>query len=385
MAWPGIFWYDPYDDCIPYYSNHQPAPARPAGAYFPDADQYYYGNRRERAVPRNTAGFFTATGDVDASYQPARVRHRTRKDQPAASRSVSVPVRVVGSDPEPEVATVEVKQEPSAAEATARVQAAGRGFLARKAVRVLRAVEREAEEVAGTVAREAEALRGDARARIHVGDELMRLLMRIDAVRGARDYRRRVARRVLKLQDAVDALEHSPVAEEAEADSAGTTSAVENAVEAADLPGSGENSGEMEDKTAKETATDVGVDGDRAAADGAESANLGGHQPADEDVEGHWELVGEEPEAALPTSPHTPQLPQEPAEEETIRRPAQADGAADTKKLMEMVARLCEQSVQQCAMIGALAARVDALERTVRWAKKLGNEEKGSSHIKVVL
>jgi hypothetical protein len=88
-------------------------------------------------------------------------------------------------------------------------------------------------------------------------------------------------------------------------------------------------------------------------------------------------LAAEEPEATLPTSPHTPQ-PQEPAEQQTIRRPAEAD----TKKLMEMVAALCEQSAQQCAIIGALVERVDALERAVRRAEKLGNEEKGSNHIK---
>jgi hypothetical protein len=352
MAWPGVFGYDDY---IPYY----------------------YGNRREQAVPRNAGGFFTATGDVDPSYQPARVRRRARNAQPAASRAVSVPVRVVGSDTEPEVATVPVKQAPSVAEATARVQAAARGFLARKAVRALRAVEREAEEVAGRVAREPEALHADARARIRVGDELMRLLLRVDAVRGARDYRRRVARQVLKLQDAVDALEQSPVAEEGEAEAAGRTPTVDNAVAAADLPGSAENNGDMDDKTAAETATEVEVVGDRAAADGVESANLGGDEPADEDAEGHWELAAEEPEATLPTSPHTPQ-PQEPAEQQTIRRPAEAD----TKKLMEMVAALCEQSAQQCAIIGALVERVDALERAVWRAEKLGKEEKGSNHIK---
>jgi hypothetical protein len=62
----------------------------------------------------------------------------------------------------------------------------------------------------------------------------------------------------------------------------------------------------MEDKSAAETAIEVEVDGDRAVADGVESTNLGADEPADEDAEGHchWELVAEEPEATLPTSPH---------------------------------------------------------------------------------
>jgi hypothetical protein len=105
---------------------------------------------------------------------------------------------------------------------TARVQAAARGC------RQLRVVEWVSEDITGRVAREVQALHGDAKAQIRVGDELMRLLLRIDAVRGARDYRRRVARRVLKLQDDVNALEQSPVVEEVEA-------------EAADLSGSEEN------------------------------------------------------------------------------------------------------------------------------------------------
>jgi hypothetical protein len=173
--------------------------------------------------------------------------------------------------------------------ATARVQAAARGC------RRLRVVEWVAEDITGRVAREVQALHGDAKARIRVGDELMRLLLRIDAVRGARDYRRRVARRVLKLQDDVNALEQSPVVEEVEA-------------EAADLSGSEENNSKMEDKLAAEMATEVEVevDGDRAVRDGVESMNLGTDEPADEDAKGHcqWELVAEEPEAALPTAPH---------------------------------------------------------------------------------
>jgi hypothetical protein len=56
---------------------------------------------------------------------------------------------------------------------------------------------------------------------------------------------------------------------------------------------------------------------------------------------------------------------------------------------MEMVAALCEQNAQQCAVIGALAERVDALERAVRRVedaerrrrrgKKLKQDGKGSN------
>jgi hypothetical protein len=62
---------------------------------------------------------------------------------------------------------------------------------------------------------------------------------------------------------------------------------------------------------------------------------------------------------------------------------AASDGV-DARKVMEMVAALCEQSAKQSAVTGMLAKRVDALERTMRWmedaesrwAKKLSTEAK---------
>jgi len=101
----------------------------------------------------------------------------------------------------------------------------------------------------------------------------------------------------------------------------------------------------------------------------------------------------EEPEpAAAPASRSEAARPQEPAAGAEIRTAGTAagDGSLDTQKVMEMVAALCERSAQQCAVIGALAERVDALERAVRQAedaerrrrraKKLRKEGKGSSH-----
>ncbi|KAI4975302.1 hypothetical protein ZWY2020_048909 [Hordeum vulgare] len=63
-----------------------------------------------------------------------------------------------------------------------------------------------------------------------------------------------------------------------------------------------------------------------------------------------------------PTPPKPQQ--QEPAEEEG-KKTVSTDGL-DARKLMEMVVALCERSAQQCALIGALAERVDTLERSVR-------------------
>ncbi|CAN6178671.1 unnamed protein product [Urochloa humidicola] len=369
MASRRFFAYDPYDYyyaspyhySYPYYQYQQPAPSRGVGGFF-----------------------------RDAAPEAVSVAPRPRVE---SSRPVSIPVHFVGSDPEPErrtaratttttPAAVPRKRAPSAETAAVRVQAAARGFLARKSVRAVRDVEREAEELGEKIAREAEALRGDARARIAAGEALMKLLLRLDAVRGARDYRKRVTKRVLALQDAVDALESKPapaVAAEEEESEVTAEMAEESAVDS-----------ELQDVVEKAAAGDR-AGGEPEEVEGTEQAQDG---PEGSDAEGEWEMVTEEAETAAErlASPR----PKEPAGTETRRAAesgaAAGDGGVDARKLMEMVAALCERNAQQCAVIGALAERVDALERDVRRAedaerrrrrgKKARKEGKGRDHSK---
>ncbi|EES09768.1 uncharacterized protein LOC8083104 [Sorghum bicolor] len=374
MASRRFFSYDPYDYyytspyhySYPYYQYQHPAPSRGVSGFFPDA------------VP-----------------EAVKVDPRPRVE---SSRPVSIPVRFVGSDPEPErratarmpaASAVPRKRAPSAEAAAVRLQAAARGFMARRSVRAVREVEREAAEVGEKVAREAEALRGDARARIGVGESLMKLLLRLDAVRGAREYRRRVTKRVLALQDAVDALEPK-AAPESEAVAEGNESDVtaemaeDSAAAAAstELPVDAERGGEIEMKAAAETAADMEVDGDRAdsasvpeAVEESEKLQDGGNidgsddPEGSDDAEGEWEMVAEEAEPTTAAA-STDAPSQEPMAREVMRTTGEAGAAADsnldTRKVMEMVAALCEQNAQQCAVIRALAERVDTLERAVR-------------------
>ncbi|KAM0927061.1 hypothetical protein ACQ4PT_003175 [Festuca glaucescens] len=312
------------------------------------------------------------------------------RPRPSSTRSVPIPIPVTGPDSgqERKAAAVQKKRAPSAEEAAAKVQAAARGLLARRMMREVRAVEREAEAVAARVAAEAEALRADTRRRIGVGEELMRLVLRLDAVRGVREYRKKVTKKVLALQDAVDALEAKPAQEvplvtdppaaaDAESLAADTVEmseahdALESGMEP-ELQQSGEQGVQIgSDSFSVETATemDMEVDGGRAeAADSASTESTvtesvtAGEQAAE--AEGEWEMVtGDD---AFDAQPKAPQ--QEAAGEETEEKKteaATADGL-DAKKVMEMVAALCERSAQQCALIGALAERVDTLERAVR-------------------
>ena len=129
----------------------------PYDYYYAAPYHYPYPYQQQPPAPSRGAGGFFA----DAAPEPVSVAPRPRVE---SSRPVSVPVRFVGSDPEPErvpAATAPRKRAPSAEEAAVRVQAAARGFLARRSVRAVREVEREAEEAGGKIAREAEVLRGD--------------------------------------------------------------------------------------------------------------------------------------------------------------------------------------------------------------------------------
>ena len=356
----------------------------PYGYYYAapyNYDPYY--QQQPAATRRSTRGIFA--GAEPAAAKPAPRARKTRETK----TSFSIPVHGPDSDNEPEP---ELKQKApgarakpvapamSAKEAVVRMQAAARGFLARKSVRAVREVAHEAEQVRKKMASEAEALVADPRARVAVGEALMRMLLRLDAVRGARDYRRRVTKRVLVLQDAVDALETkpAPVEDATEVDAPEATAAA-----APELADAVERGGEMESiKTAVDTPTQVEVDEAVAASDpeakageGEEKevvpgdANVDVDEPEDSDAQGEWEMVMEEnaPVAATPDDQEPPRKePACPLETMGTASAGAASDGVDARKVMEMVTALCEQSAQQCAVIGALAERVDALERTVR-------------------
>ena len=175
---------------------------------------------------------------------------------------------------------------------------------------------------------------------------------------------------VLAPQDSVvDALGTKGTVPEVVAEEAEATGAEATVVETAEE--TGESTTESSDADAAEDTSVIDL---KAAAEATEAelasdaANLddGKRDCCDAD----WEIVAEEtteaePEAAASPDKAAPR--QEPAGQEMTRAAdASAACVVDTGKVMEMVAALCEQNAQQCAVIAALAERVDALERTVR-------------------
>ena len=141
-----------------------------------------------------------------------------RPKEPARSRPakiVSIPVRFINSEEKEEkrqASSSAADERPTkaanmdAGAATVMIQKIARGFLARKNARALRSLEAQVEAIERSVKGSEGFLRADAKERIRVSEALMSLLFRLDSIRGARDYRRRVIRRAIALQEALDAI-----------------------------------------------------------------------------------------------------------------------------------------------------------------------------------
>ncbi|KAG0530671.1 hypothetical protein BDA96_05G207100 [Sorghum bicolor] len=371
--------YDPYDGYKTYYT------AAPYQTYYTTSPYDYQYQPQQPAPTRSSA-------PTKPAPRPAR----------ETKTSFSIPVHGPDSEPERETKAARkagsradpVAQVMSAEEAAVRMQAAARGFLTRKSVRAVHEVQQEAEQVQMC---EVETLVTDPRARAAVAEQLMRMLLRLDAVRGAREYRRKVTKLVLALQDAIDTLEAKPApstsageGEEEEADAnapeaeATATKMAEESAVPPELLDAAEHGTKMENiiKTEVDEAiaggepeVEVGEEQEKEAVLGDAFVDLD-KLAVDSDAEGEWEMVTEENEHAAPVAamsddqepPPCNELPADPLETSstTSASAGAASDGVDVRKVMEMVVALCEQSAKQGAVIGALAERVDMLERTLR-------------------
>ncbi|CAM0944096.1 unnamed protein product [Alopecurus aequalis] len=372
MASRRFFDYDPYEYLYPSHSN-----------YFHDFDYMdpafnsYY-RRRPASARAPARGDGADCFEIEVTGpDPEPKRSTARPCAPPAN--TAVPKKSAAPSAKEAAATVQAAApKKSADEAAVMVQAAARGLLARRMMREVRAVERQAEVIAARVVAEAEALRANPRSRIGVGEELMRLVLRLDAVRGVREYRRRVTRKVLALQDTVDALEAMP-AQAADTPAAAEPMAADDAVEsemAPELPQTGEQGVQIEDDIAADSSAtaEMEMDVDAARAEDAATESIAAELVEEQtaEAEGEWEMVTGDDDDAFAGEPKVQE--QEAAGEETEEEKkteekkteaAAADGL-DAKKVMDMVAALCERSAQQCELIGALVQRVDTLERALQ-------------------
>lgn len=112
--------------------------------------------------------------------------------------------RVNAAVPICEVDTVSTdmrKYEIDRVNAAVQVQSAIRRFLVRKNVTVLRELEEEVRKIENEVAGKESS---DRMEKLRLNETLMRILFRLDSVRGARDYRKKVIRKAIQIQDVLD-------------------------------------------------------------------------------------------------------------------------------------------------------------------------------------
>ncbi|THU53761.1 hypothetical protein C4D60_Mb10t17840 [Musa balbisiana] len=123
-------------------------------------------------------------------------------------RVVSIPVHFVRSEEAPAV-TKPSRAPPSEAvrsSAAVAIQRFFRGHMVRKNVSIVSQVAMKVEEIDRRVRTEVERLRADPKERLRMGEMLMSLLLRLDSVRGVREYRKKAIRRVIAVQDFLDSI-----------------------------------------------------------------------------------------------------------------------------------------------------------------------------------
>ncbi|XP_023526798.1 BAG family molecular chaperone regulator 6-like isoform X2 [Cucurbita pepo subsp. pepo] len=122
-----------------------------------------------------------------------------RRTVPVVPKVVSIPVRFVES-------------RKSRSDSATKIQTVFRGFLVRKSVKKVVAIEREVNEIQRRLANEetVDLIRKDGKERIRFGEMLMSLLFRLDSVKGVdigiRNFRKAVIKKAIALQEKVDSI-----------------------------------------------------------------------------------------------------------------------------------------------------------------------------------
>ncbi|XP_073013170.1 uncharacterized protein [Typha latifolia] len=340
---------------------------------------------------------------------------------------VSIPVHYVGSEPEvvkkrsppaPERALDRrVMEGAMAAAAAVKVQKVFRGFLVRKNMAIVRKVEAEADEIERMILAAQEVMRRDTKERVRVSEMLMRCLFRLDSVRGVRDYRKKVIRRVISLQEVVDAVSaagetlekgleevaaESQVPKETEETPEAGLEAMEVAEEGAaeDLmeetldptsievmsPGETLVFGETKHKSnlieefaleTPETLESSISDAAETSGDVAEEATHEGKEEGFVMVQMEGDEAPEPSESAVTTAEESLEASKSNLATDSAKEASESSSSrevkemmakvmAESEKLQGLMAELCERSAQQCRIMGGLVQRVEKLERAVQ-------------------
>ena len=140
-----------------------------------------------------------------SSSPTATVTYTLRNDQPAPLTSTQIPIQ---SSEAPIPITVHLPQSTAAV----KIQSAYRSHLIRNHYKTIAAIHSEADEFQRLIQRQetVDAVRSSEREKLKMNEALMKLLLKLDSVPGVdpavREARRKVSRRIVGLQEIVDAI-----------------------------------------------------------------------------------------------------------------------------------------------------------------------------------
>ncbi|XP_021823211.1 BAG family molecular chaperone regulator 5, mitochondrial [Prunus avium] len=140
-----------------------------------------------------------------SSSSTTTVTYTLHNDQPAPPTATEIPIQ---SSATPIPITVHVPQSTAAI----KIQSAYRAHLIRSLYKTIAAVHSEADEFQRLIQRQetVDAVRSSEREKLTMNEALMRLLLKLDSVRGVdpavREARRKVSRQIVGLQEIVDAI-----------------------------------------------------------------------------------------------------------------------------------------------------------------------------------
>ncbi|KAI3922720.1 hypothetical protein MKW98_006851 [Papaver atlanticum] len=328
------------------------------------------------------------TREVPVAPSPLRftrkspVNHHDNENRSpsAAPKVVSIPVHFIG---------LEKKR----FNAALKIQKVFRGFLVRKSMKKILVIKREVDEIQRKLS-ENEMIGlicSNTKERLKMNEMLMRLLLRLDSIRGVdsgvRDARKSVIRKAIMLQDRVDKIAAGELM--GDAGNAGVQVS-EDAKEGAECEDPNDTSEDMEidnavDPCVEEVRNPVQANEGNSMAKSPEKSNMDGEPPEKsnmdggklsveeenlvESIEEGWEEIpGNEEIKETVIEIQQPEMIQE--HQKMVKEDdMMAKMIEGNQKLTELVAELCRTNAMQTQMICSLSQRVESLEKAYKKEK----------------
>uniref|UniRef100_A0A0A0KTW1 BAG domain-containing protein n=1 Tax=Cucumis sativus TaxID=3659 RepID=A0A0A0KTW1_CUCSA len=324
-------------------------------------------------------------------FEPSSLHVPRMAEPPVYRRTVPVVPKVVP------IPVCYVKSENTRLDSAIKIQRVFRGFLVRKSLKKVVAIEREVNEIERRLANEetVDLVRKDAKERIRFGEILMNLLFRLDSVKGVdsgiRNLRKAVIKKAIALQEKIDSI----------AAANGATNVIYETLE----PVTAKCDSEAVDRESADECDGENADGVEAPKPGAileeskacfvesnvdpevpQESEEGKNCPGKDDTD--LEAAASEDVSQTDSSNNPPNSDDGVAEcgsvderesganEEDDSRIEEREGDGqsreilermmmDNKRMMEMMAQLFEKNEKQSQLLFSLSQRVERLEKTL--------------------